>query len=116
MEDRATLRISSQHLQIGFIITYALNLRFRNYEKNGKIVDIKTEMTRAMKRCLQFENHTFKTACDLVFKGKDQPPHTEPLLHASRYLKKLNLGSFLKAENSVPYLNFYLSPTEDLDI
>ena len=33
----------------------------------------------------------FKTACDLIFKGKDQPSgYTEPLLHLNRIQKKVN--------------------------
>ena len=31
----------------------------------------------------------FKTACELVFQGKDQPSgYTEPLLHLNRIIKK----------------------------
>ena len=35
----------------------------------------------------------FKTACDLVFMGKEQPSgYTEPLLHLNRIAKKSNLN------------------------
>ena len=42
-----------------------------------------------------YENSiAFKTACDLVFKGKEQPSgYTEPLLHLNRLKKKSTLGS-----------------------
>ena len=39
-----------------------------------------------------FDNSlAFKTACDLIFNGKDQPSgYTEPLLHFNRLKKKIN--------------------------
>jgi malate synthase len=39
-----------------------------------------------------FENSiAFKTACNLIFEGKDQPSgYTEPLLHLNRLIKKSN--------------------------
>ena len=41
-----------------------------------------------------YENSiAFQTACDLVFKGKDQPSgYTEPLLHINRLKIKSNLN------------------------
>ena len=92
MEDRATLRISSQ--QITNWLYHGICSRKQVLEimkKMAKVVDLQNKNDKHYQNMSPNYDRSiaFKTACELIFQGKDQPSgYTEPLLHLNRLIKK----------------------------